>query len=67
MVERHLQTDVSIVRRQHGVPVVGESTLKHLEYFAPVFDDEYGSRWTLGSSHAGNIMVNCRCSKAVVH
>ena len=66
MVERHLQTDVSIIRRQHGVSVVGKSALKHLEYFAPVFDDEYCSHWTLGSCHAGNIMVNCRSSKAVV-
>ena len=64
MVECHLKADVSVIRRQYGVPVVGESTLEDLEHFSPILDDEYGGCWTLGDCHAENIIGNRRASKA---
>jgi hypothetical protein len=63
MVERHLQPAVSIIGCQDGIAVVGQRSLKHIEDLSAVFDDEHCRGRTLGSCHAGTMMVKRRSSK----
>jgi hypothetical protein len=65
MIEGHLQSTLPVIGCEHGVAVVGQCSLEHIEHFTPVLDDKYGRGGTLGRSHGKNITVRWRVSKAL--